>query len=173
MDLTPLAIRLTVWLTATVLLVSCAANHRSRREAPSEPSAESSHWVQDARLREIMQELDALQWTTWPQEVEAEYRDAVPPGAVQPFQQARELAEGLARAADQIPRTVEHIKMTEVDRRSFLTQVDVLKEQAHRLERSAAQTDREAMRRHLIALNETCLSCHDRFRDFSGPIQRK
>ncbi len=162
-----------VCLVAVGILVSCAANHRNRREAPSEPSAGSSHGVQDARLREIMQELDALKWTTWPQEVEAEYRDAVPPGAAQPFQQARELAEGLARAADQIPLTVEHVKMTEVDRRSFLTQVDVLKEQARRLERSAAQTDREAMHRHLVALNETCLSCHDRFREFSGPIQRK
>ena len=120
-----------------------------------------------------MQELDALQWATWPQEVEVEYRGVVPPGAAQPFQQARELAEGLARGADQIPLAVEHMNMTEVDRRSFLVQVDVLKEQARRLERSAAQSDREAMRRYLIALNETCLSCHDRFREFSGPMGRK
>jgi len=164
--------RVIACVTLILFPVACAPGPRGQREVRHEPSAKNSHWVQDARLREIMQQLDRLPWSTWPQEVEAEYRGAVPPGAVQPFQQARELAEGLADAADQIPRAVEHIRMTEVDRRSFLVQVDVLKEQARRLERAAAQNDRETMRRHLIALNETCLSCHDRFRDFSGPIQR-
>lgn len=162
-----------VGVTLTVLLAACAPSSHGRREIRLEPSAESSHWVQDSRLREIMQELDLLPWATWPQEVEAEYQGAGPPGAAKPFQQAHDLAEGLARGADQIPRAVEHIKMTEVDRRSFLVQVDVFREQAQRLVRDAAQTNREAMRRDLIALNETCLSCHDRFRDFSGPIKRE
>lgn len=117
-----------------------------------------------------MNRLDALQLTSWPQELQAEYASKEEYIAAKAFWEARQLADGLAAAAGSIPQVIHMLPLPEADRRSFLVQVDTLREQAIRLERAAALGDRENMRRVLDAIDETCLSCHERFRDISGPL---
>ena len=80
---------------------------------------------------------------------------------------------GLALAADEIPQAVAHVEMSEADRRSFLAQAETLREQAQRLGEAASLSNDRGMERVLNAIDETCMSCHERFRDFSGPMDRR
>ena len=140
---------------------------------PLAASDGTGHWVQDAQLRRIMGELESLAAVTWPQELESELSRTEIQRRLMMFAEAQSLAEGLARAADEILRTVAKVEMSEADRRSFLAQVETLREQAQRLGEAARTGDDRRMEWHLNAINETCMSCHERFRDFSGPIDRR
>lgn len=151
-----------------LVLTSACALRRGTDGGPRSIQ-ESPHWIQDARLREIMNELESLTVKSWPQEIEAEYSQAEQYRLAQALWEARQLADGLARAADQIPVAVSHVSMSEADRRSFAAQVDVLRDQAVRLSEGAALGDRTAMQRVLDQIDATCNSCHERFRDISGP----
>jgi len=160
------------WLSVGALLTTQACVVGPRRGGGNAVPSEPRHWVQDDRLREIMVELESLDVKSWPQEIEAEYSQAQQYQLAQVLWEARQLADGLAWAASKIPDAVAHIDMTEVDARSFQAQVDTLGEQAARLRDAAALGDQMAMRRVLDAIEHTCTSCHERFRDFSGPLER-
>lgn len=129
------------------------------------------HWVHDARLREIMEELDREMLRSWPQEVENEYAKVDLRKHEESLAEARELADALASAANRIPSAVSIAKMAEVDRRSFLAQVETLRDQAGRLSSAAGSRDPDAMRYALDTISATCHSCHQRFRDFAGPME--
>ncbi len=119
-----------------------------------------------------MDEIESLTAVTWPQELEPEISKPEIQRRLMMFAEAQSLAEGLARAADEIPKAVAKVEMSEADQRSFLAQVATLREQAQRLGEAARTGDDRRMEWHLNAINETCMSCHERFRDFSGPINR-
>ncbi len=80
------------------------------------------------------------------------------------------LADALMRAADQLPEVAGKIKMNEADRRGFLAEAQVLREQAERLRDAARQRRIEQMQIHMASLNSTCISCHSRYRDFAGQL---
>jgi len=159
-----------VCASSVVVFCACHQGHRAAAPRPSDADASPSHAVQSEELRQIMNRLDELQLTVWPQELQAEYASAEEYAAAKALWEARQLADALAVAAETIPISVEHMPMSEADRRSFTSQVETLREQAVRLEQAAALGDRERMRRVLASIDETCLSCHERFRDISGPL---
>jgi cytochrome c556 len=80
------------------------------------------------------------------------------------------LAISLADTSQAIPDAVAGISMAEVDRIGFAAQAQTLHDQALRLAESAALEDFEAVREYLNAIESTCNSCHERFRDFAGPL---
>jgi len=164
------ALRITI---ATLgMLLAIGACHRARHGSGPSPDQgdDVSHAVHSVELRQTMNRLDEMQLKTWPQELQAEYASKDEYAAAKAFWEARRLAEGLAGATVTIRRAVDNTSISEVDRRSFLAQVETLREQAVRLERAAALGDRENMRRVLVSIDATCLSCHERFRDISGPL---
>lgn len=159
-------------LLLVLLIQSCVTPRRPQIvDGPSLTDAQG-HWVQGARIQAIMKELQSLTVATWPQELEPEFSNARTQQRVEVFSEAKHLAEGLARAADEIPAAVTDVEMSEADKRSFMAQVDTLREQAQRLGKAAGSTDERGMDRALKAIDETCMSCHERFRDFSGSINR-
>jgi hypothetical protein len=133
---------------------------------------EAGHAVHDERLRAIMSELERETLSPWPQELDDEHSAAKSRRLDAAYAEARRVADALALAADRIPPAVAHVKMAEADRRGFLAQVDTLRDQSRALATIAASGDLDAMREMMSAISATCRSCHERFRDFSGPLSR-
>ncbi len=157
------------------LTVSGCSGRTTAPESPSSvsPTNDTRHSVQSDRLRQIMDEIDKLSVNQWPQEVQSELAADEQYHAAKAFWEARQLADGLSRAAASIPNAIKTTKLSEVDRRSFLAQVQTLRDQGTRLKQTAALGDREGMRRTLADLDETCNSCHSRFRDIAGDMPRR
>lgn len=165
-----------IFATSLFLLVvgACAVRQASQPELSPSLNAEGErHWVHDERLRTIMADLEKQRRTSWPQEIQDEYAALSVKERTQALDQACVLAERLAESAGRIPATVANIKMPEVDRRSFLAQAETLHDQAKRLGDASAAGDVDRMRDVLASINETCQSCHQRFRDISGPIDER
>lgn len=164
------AFRRTLAMLAIVMglsfVLSSCATPSGKSAGRSSPS--TGHWVYSERLRTVMSEIDSKARTAWPQEVsagsasEAERAEAL--GRMDP------LAAELAAAARRIPDTLTGSRISEGDRRSFQALVDTLGEQAESLKARITAKDLEAARRVLTEINATCVSCHDRFRDLSGPM---
>jgi len=168
----PLAIAITLGLVGILVPAgSCTVKSQDQFGGHGQkPVQGNGHWVQDARLREIMAELDREHSAVWPQEIEDEYRDRTTARSGRAYDELEELAAKLSETARRIPDAVAHISMPEVDRRSFLAQAETLHDQADRLRVSAAQDDLDEIRQALNSIEATCDSCHRRFRDFAGPL---
>jgi len=160
-------------VTCAIVLVffSCAqpGAKQERQRAYSE-EAETRHWVQSERLRVVMDVLERDTLSTWPQEVENEYAEIEAEKAGRALAEAGKLAEALVSSASRIPEAVMKVRMSEADRRAFVAQADTLRDQAQLLYDAAAAQDLQRMRTQLDSITATCRSCHDRFRDFSGPM---
>ena len=86
------------------------------------------------------------------------------------FRECTQLARLLGESARQIADTVDSSGMTEADRKAFLNCARTLQVQAKRLEHAARARKIERMHDSLGAIRGTCLSCHTRFRDYSGEL---
>jgi len=155
-----------------VFAVSCLPSSVDQdRQTGAATGMEEKHWVQGAQLREIMTALERDVRITWPQEME---KVDCPVGtsvrAAKMLEKACWLADGLAKTADRIPKAMSGVKMTEDNRRVFLTLADTLRMQAERLGKMAGTCNVDGMRNTLVAIDVTCSSCHERFRDIAGPL---
>ena len=161
-----------VALAAISGLVSCASAPRRATAVDDRDVGNGAiHWVHDARLRGIMEDLDRELLKSWPQEVESEYAKVDVRRHEDRLDEARELADALADAAGSISSAVADIEMTAIDRRNFVSQAATLRDQAGRLSEAASARDPDAMRYALNAISETCNACHQQFRDIAGPIE--
>lgn len=157
---------------------SCTSHSRSQTSATNttttsnaaRPTTEpiNSHWVQDKHLRELMAELSKRN-PSWPASMPDE-PEAIPKSREEDFEAVAREANGLMLAAEKFPSVAENIKMNEADREGFLAQARVLGEQARRLRDAARQRRLDQMQEQMVWLNSTCLSCHSRYRDFSGQL---
>ncbi len=132
---------------------------------------ETRHWVHSKRLGAVMAVLERDTLSTWPQEVEDEYADTDAEKADQAFDEARTLAGRLASSTPSITAAVKAIRMSEGDRRAFVAQVDTLRDQAQRLNDAAEAGNIDRMRLDLKSIMATCRSCHERFREFTKPLE--
>ncbi len=107
---------------------------------------------------------------SWPQEVENEYAAKDADQTEQAFNEASTLAVQLANSATVIATLSNSIRMSEADRRAFVAQADTLHDQAQRLFEATKANDLEHMRADLNSIQATCKSCHERFREFTGPL---
>jgi hypothetical protein len=148
-----------------------ASAHATSRPAASAPASEpiGSHWFQDQHLRQLMAEL-TKQKPNWPAGLPQEPED--PAAATQPdqFDEIAVLANALGKAADRLPAVTSHIPMSQADRVGFLAQARTLHEQAAQLQAAANRRSIEQMQRQIESINTTCISCHSRYRDFSGQL---
>lgn len=152
-------------------LHACATGGTKKTTVDDTEPGPPEHWIQDARLRAIMRDLERETIVSWPQEIQDRYPPATKSQqAVKALEEACWLADGLAKAAGRIPAAVAHIDMSEADRRGFLAQVETLRDQAQKLEEVAGQADLDGMRQVLSHIRQTCNACHERFRDFAGPM---
>jgi cytochrome c556 len=86
------------------------------------------------------------------------------------MESAAKLADGLADAAARIPSSVREAEMSEADRAGFQAEANTLRYQAMELGQDAREKKVEQMQRSLDAISVTCVSCHSRYRDFSGEL---
>ncbi len=158
---------LAIVMGLSFVLSSCAtpSGKSARRQSPS-----TGHWVYSERLRAVMGEIDLKARTAWPQEVNAATGSVSEAERAEALGRMDPLVTELAAAARRIPETLSGTRLSEGDRRSFQALVDTLGEQAESLKAQVTAKDLEAARRLLTEINATCVSCHDRFRDLSGPM---
>jgi hypothetical protein len=144
------------------------ASQSGTADAKTTTGTITSHWVQDKRLREVMAELSKKN-PNWPAGIPQEPESQQLPKN-EDFDEVAQLANSLMLSAERIPDVASKIKMNEADREGFLAQARVLREQAKRLRDSARHHKIEQMQENMAWLNSTCLSCHSRYRDFSGQL---
>ena len=125
------------------------------------------HWVDSDALRKIMDEL--VSSNSWPDR-DADVETRSEERLAKALADAAQLAEALAVAGEQIPKTVADVEMSEADRRSFAAQAQTLRDQAMRLQEVAMKGEVESMQKLLDEIDGTCASCHNRFRDYSGTL---
>jgi cytochrome c556 len=128
------------------------------------------HALHSAQLEAVMEDIERYRRQSWPQEVEAELDSAKLARSQRAFARASQLSERLATAAGQVARALEDVELSESDRRAFLAKVEVFKDQVDRLRQAVTEQDAADMRRAMREIDTTCTSCHERFRDVSGPL---
>ncbi|MBI1827187.1 MAG: cytochrome c [Planctomycetes bacterium] len=156
--------------SGVALLVKATPACRSPQQAPvaDDRPAISRHWVEDERLRAAMKRIGTAAWPgNVPQDPESSQsksdRDAA-------FRETARLARLLAESATHIPDAANLSGMSEADRNGFLNYATTLRTQAARLENAAHHRQVEPMQQSLDSIRATCISCHSRFRDFSGEL---
>jgi len=126
--------------------------------------------MQSDQLRDLMKGISANTERNWPNGVRPDPQDPQARDLGRQIDAAGKLADGLAAAAVHIPESVADRPMSEADRAGFRAEADILRDQAMRLGQAAHERKTEQMEKLLTAISATCLSCHSRYRDFSGEL---
>ena len=129
------------------------------------------HWVQNDQLRSLMKSLSGRTQRDWPRGVPQDPEDEQNGDLTKTMDSAAVLADHLADTAIQIPASVIDSKMSEADLAGFQAEANTLHRQAVRLGESARARKVEPMQKSLDAIGDTCISCHTRYRDFSGQLR--
>lgn len=151
-----------------LLAISCSAPPDRHDRAAHAPAG--GHAVHTDRLRAVMLDMGTKAAKRWPQEIAAERAADARRERELRFEEARQLAEALAGASDEIPRAIEGVELTAAERGAFVAKAELLRAQADRLEAQARQHEFEEMRTTLNSIRNTCNDCHRQFRELSGPV---
>jgi hypothetical protein len=169
-----------ILLIGVALLASCRSSESSAggtgsaealpvRQATAASPPAGPHWVQDTRLRTLMDGI-AIKSATVPEGTE----DVESPASLQQkqsFDLAAALADTLAQTALQIPQVPGKDKLSEADRRGFDAEANTLHELALELKKGAQAHKIERMQSTLSTISSTCTACHTRYRDLTGFLQ--
>jgi cytochrome c556 len=176
----PIKVPLLIGLLAGgACFISCTSSSQEKEAAQESdsstrsPEAMGKHWVQNEQLRKVMMEMSAKSQRNWPKDVPQDPEDPTAGNLSQTMDSAAKLADGLAASAMQIPDGVVDRMVSEADRAGFQAQANILHDQAVRLGQVAREGKVEQMQRSLDGINATCISCHSRYRDFSGKLNSR
>lgn len=157
-------------VAAAAGLGACAKSDRGPVQTePASGRSPHEHGVFSDRLRAIMTEVEHAARTAWPQEVDVGLSATVSQRAAALTRMAGPAA-GLEAAAEKLPDAVAHVRFSQADRRAFEALAATLGEQAGMLRARIDAGDLDGARETLTHINATCISCHERFRDVSGPM---
>jgi cytochrome c556 len=158
----------TAALACVCLLTSCNQSH-ARREDGGVMGAAPQHGKQGQHLRDTMHRLAGHTAYSPVGKLPADPESQKP---VDPkvFDDAADLAAGLASTAKQIPARAKDRPMSDADRHAFEAEAGTLRRYAVELERAAKAHKIEQMQRAFDGVNASCLACHSRFRDFAGQL---
>jgi hypothetical protein len=152
--------------------MSCAEQEpTSSPPRPSLPCDATGHWVQDEKVRALMQQI-ARGTASWPQGVPDDPELEVSPDLGRAFADAAVLADELAHAASQIPDVIIERPMTTDARERFIGEARSLHREALELKDAARGQRVERTQRSLARINTTCFACHSEFRDLTGEMHR-
>jgi hypothetical protein len=164
-----------IGIASAAAFFSCTPGH-DQPAAPLTPldmpppttQALGAHWIHNQALKQVMAQLYANN-PSWPSGMPQDPESAKV-GSAADYDKIESLADELALSADQLPTVAEKLTMNEADRAGFLAEANVLHEQARRLSEAARSHHVEQMQRHMTAISYSCISCHSRYRDFSGQL---
>ena len=159
--------------------LGCGQERPATQSSPARPPPPSSsspmaispqqHWVQSERLKKVMDQLSGLRGAM-PKDLPEDAESPAGREARRALAEAAAVADALADTATRIPAAVEGKTMSDADRRGFVAEAGRLHDQAVAL-RDAARGNRiEPLQGMLDNINSTCISCHSRYRDFSGEL---
>ncbi len=148
-----------------------ASDPASVAQASWTPNGVGHHWVQNQQLRSLMKAMNSKTQADWPRNVPQDPEDPHSDNLDQMMTNAATLSDDLASAALLIPVSAGNSKMTEADSAGFQAEASTLHRQALRLGVAAKAKNIEQMQISLDALGDTCISCHSRYRDFSGELR--
>jgi soluble cytochrome b562 len=161
-------------LVLLIVLSSCMSRKEVGTESPrleSKPAASvrhtNEHWVQSEQLRTMMTSI-STQAEKLPKGLPEDVESA--PATKKMFADAMATADILALAAQRIPLAVANVEMTEADRNAFNATAQTLASQAATFKKWGQARDVEEMQRSLTSIKSTCMTCHARYRDFSGQL---
>jgi cytochrome c556 len=167
-------------LLIEAVVIGCSPSEPARQQAvdvtpatSTTPAAMSplAHGVQDSRLRVVMGQLSARSaQSAPPKDFPQDPEESINRSVEGYFGQAQTLAAELASTASLIPKSANVSKMGDADRAGFEAEAATLRDQALHLRDAAAGHRVEQMLRLYDSINSTCISCHSRYRDFSGQI---
>lgn len=148
-------------------LAACTAQ-RSRPnvdEKQAGPWQPTQHWIYDDQLQQSMRTIDHARLVTGELAGSANATDSV-----HEFLKASRAAEQLAESANTMADDVNRFNLGLEDRKVFLELSRAMHDQALAAGRSARDRRTNDFRRHLDAIQATCISCHTRFRDFAAEL---
>ena len=163
-----------------VVVIGCSSTETARQREPELSPAVSvtpgpgrlAHSVQDMRLRKVMDQISLRNsQTAPPADMPQDPEEPINRSTEWYFGEAQTLATDLAATAQRIPHSVNLTKMNDADRAGFEAEALTLRAQALRLRDAASGHKVEQMQRVLDGINSTCISCHSRYRDFSGELR--
>lgn len=155
-----------------IVAASCGPNKPRYQPEPQSVSGNkpTQHWIYEEDLRAVMREIERSSRDVSGAS-DRELTASRPVRDVQyDFAAAAKIAGRLAASADALPQTVEGINLGPGDRAAFLEQAAALRDQAMNLGNAARGRRLSEMWKHLDAVTATCVSCHTRFRDFTGEL---
>jgi hypothetical protein len=136
---------------------------------PEQPS--DQHWVQDARVRAVMDQI-AAGTASWPQDLPPHPEAANPLELERAFADSARLADTLAAAATELPAAVAARPMPDEHRRGFVRQAQTLRRHALELHAAARLHNVSEMQRALARINTSCFECHGKYRDVAGELKK-
>jgi cytochrome c556 len=148
-----------------------ASDPASVAQASWTPNGVGRHWVQNQQLRNLMKAMNTKTQANWPRNVPQDPEDPRSDNLDQMMANAAALSDSLANTALLIPVSAKDSKMSEADSAGFQAEATTLHRQALRLGVAAKEKNIERMQISLDALGDTCISCHSRYRDFSGELR--
>jgi cytochrome c556 len=170
--MTRTALSLMAAATLALLCFSCSSQKPKNEPAAAPTHIQgvkhtNQHWVQGEQLQALMKTISAqAQNLPKPPSQDTESKPIGPAT----FTQAAALADSLSSAAQRIPLAIEGVDLGEADRRAFAVYAQTLSDQAGQLKKWANARDLEEMQRTFKSINNTCASCHIRYRDLSGNL---
>jgi hypothetical protein len=135
------------------------------------PAASGGHWVHDAKVRALMQHMSRGK-ASWPNDLPSDPEAPSPPEPSRTFADAAVLADLLAGAASDIPRSAADRPMPVAKRAGFAREAETLRRHALELKNAAGAGNVEQMHRALDQINATCFACHSQYRDLAGELTR-
>lgn len=122
------------------------------------------HWIYDDQLQAAMRDIDHARLVAG----DAAGGDAADPS--EEFLIASRSAEQLAESANALIDSADRFNLGADDRKTFLELSRTMHDQALSAGRAARDRRTIDLRRHLDAVQATCISCHTRFRDFAAEL---
>jgi cytochrome c556 len=165
-----------ILISGAVLLTSCRSSappvsQKTSAEPPSPTASRqfAQHWVQDSKLRALMDGM-SKQTTALPAG-NADAESAETKLERESFQQAAMLADTLSQTALQLPQIVKRDKLSEADQRGFDGEARTLHDLALQLKDAARANKIERMQNVLTNISSTCMACHTHYRDLTGALE--
>lgn len=135
------------------------------------PRGPAEHWAQGRQLRVIMQRIGDATGSKWPNGLPDDPERPVPPLTLdEAFRAGAALGGDLASAAGEIPGAVAGRPLAPEDRQVFNVKARELRDEALRLREAAEGRNADRMQRAIDDMAATCLTCHARYRDITGPL---
>ncbi len=150
---------------AGAMAVGCSVAGEERRvpERFNQDGTPALHAVQDARLRILMNEMNALLFERTPTELELDQVRR------QKATQIADVADAMSRAVDEIVQNLPQLSLTGEEESVFLVLAGRLRDQVTTLQAQARGNYVDSIPGTIEQMSATCDGCHQLFRD---PVRR-